>query len=63
MRREKIEHLVTNGNGVIEGKQRQKMLEGLTKWLKVGIVVETLKGTRNRDVWKVMIAHAKEHGT
>ena len=48
---------------MIEGKQRQKMLEGLTKWLKVGIVVETLKGTKIRDVWKVMIAHAKEHGT
>ena len=39
MRREKLEHLVATG--MIEGKrsrgkQREKMLDGLTKWLKVG---------------------------
>ena len=47
----------------IRGKQREKMLDGLTKWLKVGRETEELKATRDRDAWKVMIAYAKEHGT
>ena len=45
------------------GKQGEKMLDGLTKWLKVGRVTEALKATRDRDAWKVMIAFAKEHDT
>ena len=61
MRREKLEHLVTTG--MIEGKQREKTLDGLTKWPKAGRVTETLKATRDRDAWKVMIAYAKEYGT
>ena len=61
MRREKLEHLVTTR--MIEGKQQQKMMDGLTKWLKVGRMTEALKARRDRDVWKVMIAYAKEHGT
>ena len=63
MRREKLEHLVKTG--MIEGKrsrgkQREKMLDGLTKWFKVGRVTEALKATRDRDrdLWKVMIAFA-----
>ena len=39
------------------------MLGGLTEWLKVGRVTEALKMTRERDVWKVMIAYAEEHYT
>ena len=59
MRREKIKHLVATG--MIEGKcsrekQHQKMLDGLTKRLKVRRVIEALKVTRDRDAWKVMIA-------
>ena len=55
-RREKLEHLVTAG--MIEGKcssgkQREKMFDGLRKWLKVGRVTEALKATRVRDAWKV----------
>ena len=49
-----------------QGKMQQgktAMLDGLTKWLKVGRVTEALKATRGRGVWKVMIAYAKEHGT
>ena len=43
MRREKQEHVVTTE--MIEGKrsrekQREKMLDGLTRWLKVKIVTE-----------------------
>ena len=66
MRREKLEHLVTTE--VIVGKrsrvkQRDKISDGLIKWLKVGRVTEALKATKGRDSWKVMIAYAKEHGT
>ena len=45
------------------GKQRQNMMDGLTQWIKVGRVTETLKTTRERDSWEVMIAYSKEHGT
>ena len=52
MRREKVEYIVTTG--MIEGernrgKQREKMLDVLTKWLKVGRVTEELKATRDRN--------------
>ena len=61
MRREKLEHLVTTG--MIEGKgsrgkQREEMLDGRIKCLKVERVTEELKVTRDRDAWKVMIAYA-----
>ena len=66
MRREKLEHLMLTG--MIEGKcsrgkECEKMLDELTKWLKVERMTEALKVMRDRDVWKVMIAFAKEHGT
>ena len=41
-----------------KGKQLEKMLDGLTKRLKVGRVMNTPKATRDRDAWKVKIAHA-----
>ena len=65
MRGEKLEHLVKIGmiEGKCRGKQHEKMLDGLTKQLKVGRVTEVLKARRDRDTWKVMIAYAKEHGT
>ena len=64
-KREKLARLVTTG--MIEGKgrrgeQREKLLNGPTKWLK--IIMESdrnTKMTRDRDTWKVMIAWAKEH--
>ena len=34
-----------------------------TKRLSVGRVTDALKATRDKDVWKVMIAKAKEQGT
>ena len=65
MRREKLEHPVRTA--MIEGKSREgkqceKMLDGLTRWLKVRRVTElgALKVTRDRDAWKVMIESAKE---
>ena len=65
IKREKLEHLVATG--MIEGKrsrgkQHDKMLDGLRKWLKLGRVTGALKATRDRDTQKVMIAYAKEHG-
>ena len=41
-----------------KGKQREKMLDGLTKSLKVGRVTNTLEATRDKDAWKVKIAFA-----
>ena len=50
MRREKLTCLVTTG--MIDGKssrrkQKEKVLNGLTKWLNVGQVTDALKVTRN----------------
>ena len=63
-RREKLEYLETTE--MIEGKhsrekQHEKMLDGLTKWLKVGRVIGAVKVMKDRGTWKVMIAYAKEH--
>ena len=63
VRKRELENLVTTG--MIEGsrsrgKQREMMLDGLTKWLNEGRVTDALKTTRNRDAWKVMIAYPKK---
>ena len=65
MRREKLENLVTTG--MIEairsrGKKREKILDGLTKWLKAGRVTDVLISTKDRDAWKTMTDYFKEHG-
>ena len=66
MRREKFEHLITTGmmeRKRSRGKQREKMTEGLANWLGAGKVAEILKATRDRGIWKDMIAKALKHGT
>ena len=66
MRTEKLEYLMTTGMIVgkqSRGKQPEKMLDGLTKWLKVGQVKEALKTMRDRDTWKFMIPYTKEYST
>ena len=66
MRREKLEHLLTTGmmeGKRSRGKQREKMTNGLVKWLGAGKVIEILKATRDRGIWKDMIANAIKHGT
>ena len=63
MRREKLEHLVTVGmikGKCSRGKLHEKMLDKLTKRLKVRRVTEAMKATRNRATWEVIIAYAKE---
>ena len=57
MRREKLENLERNekiGEKLRRGKQREKMVDGLTKWLKIRRVTDTLKATTDRDAWKVI---------
>ena len=48
---------------MIEGKQHEKMWDGLTKWLKIARMTEALKATRDRDVLKVMITYSEKHST
>ena len=45
------------------GKQLEKMTDGLANWLGAGKVVEILKATRDRGIWKDMIANTIKHGT
>ncbi|GFO26228.1 Bis(5'-adenosyl)-triphosphatase [Plakobranchus ocellatus] len=61
MRREKLENLVTTG--MLEGKrsrgkQREKLIEGLTEWLKAGKSLEAIEATKDRKKWRTMIANA-----
>ncbi|GFO19823.1 eukaryotic translation initiation factor 3 subunit f [Plakobranchus ocellatus] len=61
MRRGKLEHLVTTGK--FEGKrsrgrQREKIVDGLARWLGTGKVLDTLAAVKDRDLWRDMIANA-----
>ncbi|GFO13501.1 exocyst complex component, partial [Plakobranchus ocellatus] len=63
MRREKLENLVTTG--MLEGKrsrgkQREKLIEGLTDWLKAWKSLEAIEATKDRKKWRTMIANAGE---
>ncbi|GFR63294.1 UDP-glucuronosyltransferase 2A1-like [Elysia marginata] len=66
MRREKLEHLITTGKldgkrG--RGKQREKMMDGLKRWLGSGSSTETMTAMGHRGLWRNMIADASKHGT
>ena len=61
MIRQKLGHLAITG--MMEGKQPEKMLNGSTKWLKIGQVTEALRVKKNRDARKFILAYAKEPGT
>ncbi|GFO39141.1 hypothetical protein PoB_006564600 [Plakobranchus ocellatus] len=66
MRRDKLENLVTTG--MLEGKrsrgkQREKLIEGLTDWLKAGKSLEAIEATKDRKKWRTMIANAVKQGT
>ncbi|RUS70812.1 hypothetical protein EGW08_021432 [Elysia chlorotica] len=65
MRREGLEHLVTTG--MIDGKrsqgrQREKMTDGMKEWLQISKVTEMMKLTREREIWRDMITNAMRHG-
>ena len=66
MRRDGLESLVTMGK--IQGKrdrgrQREKILDGLTSWHGKGSKTTLIQCTRDREMWRVMIANASRQGT
>ena len=66
MRREKMEYDITTGmleGNRSRGRPREKMLDGLTSWLKVEKVTGILRAAKDRDVWREMIANATKQGT
>ncbi|GFS03371.1 endonuclease-reverse transcriptase [Elysia marginata] len=66
MRRERQERLVTTGMFMGRrgrGRLREKTTDRLSSWLRVASTVEMIKTTRERDVWRGMIANAMRHGT
>ena len=60
MRIEKVEHLATTGmieGKFSKGKQREKKLDGLTMWLKVGRKSDSTESDKGyKDAWTVMIS-------
>ena len=66
MRREKLEHLVTNGiveRKIQQGKTARKDIEWINKVAKYKMSDNVLNATRNQGMWKISIAYAKEQGT
>ena len=66
IRRDGLEHLVTTG--ILEGKrgrgrQREKILDGLTSWLGAQRVTDILSTMKDREAWRGMMANAMEQGT
>ncbi|GFR96049.1 hypothetical protein ElyMa_006288400 [Elysia marginata] len=62
----KGKHLITTGKldgkrG--RGKQREKMMDGLKRWLGSGSSTETMTAMGHRELWRNMIADASKHGT
>ncbi|GFN97138.1 hypothetical protein PoB_002364400 [Plakobranchus ocellatus] len=45
------------------GKQQEKLIEGLTDWLKAGKSLEAIEATKDRKKWRTMIANAVKQGT
>ncbi|GFO36777.1 craniofacial development protein 2-like protein [Plakobranchus ocellatus] len=45
------------------GKQREKLIEGLTDWLRAGKSLEAIEATKDRKKWRTMIANAVKQGT
>lgn len=66
MRRPGMENNVTTGKicGKRDrGRQREKMIDGLTAWLRTSSPTNTIASVWNRSGWKTMIAEAVKHGT
>ena len=66
MRRERMEYDITTGmleGNRSRGRPREKMLDGLTSWLKVEKVTDILRAAKDRDVWRGLIANAMMQGT
>ena len=54
MRKEKLEQVECSK------EKCEKMLAGLTNWLKVGQVTDALEAKGDKDAWKVMTEYTKE---
>ncbi|GFR61752.1 endonuclease-reverse transcriptase [Elysia marginata] len=66
MQREKLELLIRTGKldgKRSRGKQREKMMDGLKRWLGSGSSTETMTAMGHRGLWRNMIAEASKHGT
>ncbi|GFO18677.1 hypothetical protein PoB_004518200 [Plakobranchus ocellatus] len=46
-----------------QGRQREKIRDGLATWLGPGKVTDTLTAVKDRDLWRDMIANAYKQGT
>ena len=66
MRRDGLEQLVTTGkfNGKrARGKQRRKILDDVTKFVGKDKNTDTIRSTRDRVEWRVLVANAIKQGT
>ena len=66
LRKEKLKHLITTGKldgrrG--RGRQREKILDKLTRWMRTEGAAETITAARDREKWRLMTANAIRHGT
>lgn len=60
LRKGKLEHIVTTGKIIgrrDRGRQREKILDGLTKWQGKKLTTELIETARNRELWKKMTAN------
>ncbi|GFS11076.1 retrovirus-related Pol polyprotein LINE-1 [Elysia marginata] len=66
MRQEKLENVIIPGMMTgrrCRGRQRERLTDGMAKWLGVGSVVAMLQKTKMRQEWRGLIANAMEQGT
>ncbi|GFR58388.1 endonuclease-reverse transcriptase [Elysia marginata] len=66
MRQEKLENLIITGmitGRRCRGRQREKLTDGIAKWLGMGSVEAMLQKTKMRQEWIRLIANAMEQGT
>jgi uncharacterized iron-regulated protein len=65
-RKDPIEHTVVTGkiSGRRDrGRQREKILDGLTNWLGMKSITEMINKTRDRNGWRYMTANVCIQGT
>ena len=62
----KMEYDITTGmleGNWSRGRPQEKMLDGLTSWLKVENLTDILRAAKDRDVWRELITNATKQGT
>ena len=66
IRKEQIEHIVIMGKisrRRDRGRQQEKILDGLTKWLGERSITEMINKARDRNGWRYMTANVCRQGT